>query len=144
MQLPLVDSSFEECPRINARRRMTLKINQVPGEILRAGAQEMIEGDLVQRCSRGVSGDMAAQPAVFAVGVDDHRHGIPAHIALEAPLHFPVAGERGLLVGGNCVYIRSADHAGRFDALLAQPISQALKEPRRPLRSLVPQGELQH
>src|SRR5437773_4503749 len=40
--------------------------------------------------------------------------------------------------------IWSADHAGRFDALLAQPLSQALQEPRRPLRSLVAQGKLQH
>ena len=92
----------------------------------------------------GVSGDVAAQPAVLAVGVDDHGHGIPADEALDLPLHLPIARERRLLVEGDGVDVRRADDARGLEALLAQATGDVVQESRGGSRPLVVERVFHH
>ena len=144
LQVLLVQPAFQERPRVNARRRVPLEIHHVADEILRPPAEEMVEPHLAQRRRRGVGRDVPAQAAVLAVGVDDHRHRVPADVALDAPLHLPIPREGRLLLGGDGVDVGRADHARHFHAPRAQPFGQAVQEARRLLRPLVLQRELEH
>ena len=123
---------------------MPLEIDHVPDEILRPPPEEMVEPHLVQRRRRGVGRDMPAQAAVLAVGVDHHRHRVPADVALDAPLHLPIPGKRRLLIDGDGVDVGRADHARHFDAARAQPLRQAVQEAGRLLRPFVLQRVLEH
>ena len=144
LQVLLVQPPFQERPRINARRGVPLEVNHVADEIVRPPAEEMVEPHLVQRRRRGVGRDVPAQAAVLAVGVDHHRHRVPADVALDPPLHLPIPRERRLLIGGDGVDVRRADHPRHIHAARAQPFGQAVQEARGLLRPLVLQRELQH
>ena len=80
---------------------------------------------------------MTAQATVLAVGVDNHRHGVPADVALDAALHIEIAGERGFSIGGNGIDVRGADNARGFNALRAQASGETVQETRCLLRSLL-------
>src|SRR5712664_2346237 len=105
---------------------MTLKINHVAGKVGRPRAQEMIEGDFVKRRRGGVSRNVAAETAVRAVGVDEHRHSDPASVTLDASLDFPITAEWRLLLFRDCIDVRSRNQPWRFNPLVAQPLCQLI------------------
>ncbi len=144
VEMPLVQAPLEERPRIDAGCGVALEKDHVAHEALSAGAQEMVKGHFHQRRARGISRDVPAQTAVLPVGVDHHRHRVPADIALDAPFHLPVAGKRRLFVGGDRIDVRRADHPGRLDALGAEPAREALQKTRRVFRALVAQRMCNH
>ena len=78
---------------------------------------------------------MTAEAAVAAIGVHDHGHGVPADVALDAHFHFPIAGERGLVLGRNRVDVGRADDARGFDAGFAQAFGEAAEELRGAFRA---------
>ena len=86
---------------------------------------------------------MTAQPAVGAIGVNDHGHGVPATVALEPAFHIEVAREGRVRGSGNSVEIGSADNARRLDALGAQSGQEAIEKARSFLRILILERELQ-
>ena len=58
------------------------------------------------------------------VGLDDHRHGVPADVALDPALHLPVAGERRLLLRRNRVDVRRVEAARQSAEAAAGEISR--------------------
>ena len=79
---------------------MALKVHQVGGSIAVAAMEKMVETDFVQRGAGGVGRDVAAETGMLAIGVDDHRHGVPAGQTLDPPLQFAIARVRGSSSGG--------------------------------------------
>src|SRR5215468_6095765 len=90
LQVSFVNPAFQEGAGIDPGRRVTLKINLIPGEFSGPGAKEMVEGHFIESRRRSVSRNMCSQTAVRAIGVYHHGHGIPADITLDSTLHFPI------------------------------------------------------
>src|SRR6185436_19703915 len=90
MQVPLIQPALQISPRINARRGVSLEINKVARKNFAAPTEEMIERHLVERRARGIRRNVAAETAVFAIGVYDHGHRIPAHVTLEPHFGLPI------------------------------------------------------
>ena len=111
LQMLLVQPAFEKRPRIHARRGVALKINEVAGKIFRAPAEEMVERHLVKRRRRGERRDVAADVR-GGVGLDHHRHRVPADDALDAALDVAVARKWRLLLRRNRVDVRRVDAGG--------------------------------
>src|SRR5260370_36657607 len=109
LEVLFVQPAFQKSAGINSRRSVSLKINNVPGKIAMTRAKKIVERDLVQGCGGGKGGDMAAQSIVDGVGIDDHGHGVPADVALDANLGLPVAGIIRLFFDGNGVDVGRAD-----------------------------------
>jgi hypothetical protein len=106
LELAPADAAFQERPRVNARRGMTLEVDDVA--LLRVGAalEEVVEAHLVERRRRRVRRDVAADPVTQLVRADHHGECVPADEALDAPLDTLVARERGLLADGDRVRVR--------------------------------------
>src|SRR5881396_3271822 len=98
LQMLLIESSLQEGARIDTRRGVTLKVNDVSLLVRPSCTEEVIEADFVQRCGRGISRDVPTDATLFAVGSYHHRQRIPAHQTLNAPLDFTAAGINRLLV----------------------------------------------
>ncbi len=84
---------------------MALKVNNVAVSVFGLGAEEVIEGDFVQRGGGGEGRDMSADTFLDLIGADDHSQCIPANQALDAPFHLLTAGKRSLMLGGNGVLV---------------------------------------
>ncbi len=97
------EAAFKEGARVDAGRRVSLKVNRVALEFGGAGAEEMIEADFVERGGAGERGDVAADIVLHAIGAHDHGQRVPADEALDATLEFLVAGEKRLEASGNGV-----------------------------------------
>src|ERR1041384_1929474 len=113
LEVMFVQPPLHKRARVHARRRVALEIHQVGLPVAIAAAEEMVEADFVQRRARRKRRDVAAEPAVNAVGVDDHRHGVPADEALDAPLQLAVAGIRRLLVRRDGVDVRRVERIAK-------------------------------
>src|SRR5262245_43874158 len=112
----LRNAPFQKGPRVNARRGVALKVDDVPVVIGVPGAEEVIEPDLEQRRRRCVSGYVAADAALFAVGWDDHRQRVPPHKALDSPLDLAAAWIDRLPLDGNGVDVRRIGGERDYDA----------------------------
>jgi hypothetical protein len=53
---------------------MTLKVNLIAAVVVAGPVEEVVEADLVERGGGGISRDVAADAALFAVGPNDHGH----------------------------------------------------------------------
>ena len=107
---------------------MTLKVNHIRRRISVTAPEKMIERNLIKRGAGGISGNMSADAVMDSVGLNHHRHGVPADIALDAPLYFPVSGIGRLFLYRDGVDIGSADRRGYFEPRFAQPRDQALQD----------------
>src|SRR5699024_6060136 len=81
-----------------ARGAVALDVQQVARVLLRRGAPEVVEADVVQGRAGGEAGDVATQVTGLAVGADHHGHGVPADDRAVPPLQRGVAGALGLQV----------------------------------------------
>src|SRR5882672_406245 len=99
VKLPIIEAAFEVGASVIARGGVALEINHVGRLAVIAAAEEMVIGDFVEGGTRGVSGDMAAEAVRFAIGVDDHRHGVPTDKTFDPRFDLPVAGISGLPFG---------------------------------------------
>ena len=77
-QVLLGQPSLEERARVDARRRVTLDVDEVAAVLLGAGAPEMVEADLVERLGRLVARDVAAELGRLGVRLQDDRDRVPA------------------------------------------------------------------
>ena len=128
LQMSLVQPAFEKRPRIHARRGVALEINHVAGKILRAPAEKMVERHFVKRRRRGVGRDVPADVR-GGIGLDHHRHRVPADVALDAALDLAVAGKRRLLLRRNGVDVRRVEAArqpGLRGAQTGRPVFPAI------------------
>ena len=114
---------FEERPRINARRRVTLVIHDIA--IARAaGSEEMIEADFVQRRRRRERRDMSADAGLVLVCAQHHRDRVPADEALDAALDLLAAGKRHFLIGRQRVDVRRVRGERKPDAATARVLAE--------------------
>ena len=113
---------------------MSLVINYVAVAILSLGAQEVIEGNFIERSCRSESRDVTADSLLKLVGSDHHGQRIPAHQALDATLHFLTAGKRGLLPDGNRILVRSSCGEGKIHTSGASRVQrELLQQPPGPV-----------
>jgi hypothetical protein len=86
---------------------------------------------------------MAADVGVKPVGFHDHGHGIPAHVAFDAPLNFPIAWVARLFFSGNGIDIGSVYGVRDFEAGFPQPRKQLFEHESCVLRLLVLENSLE-
>ena len=67
---------LDEGPRVDAGRGVSLVVDVVAGRAVVLAAEEVVEADLVQRCRRGVGGEMAADAVGGLVGLDHHHRRV--------------------------------------------------------------------
>ena len=101
---------------------MRLEVDQVA---LLPRLEKMVEADLEQIGSRGVTGDVAAQFARHAVGALDHGEGVPANDRRDALFDFEVARELRLLVERDGVLVGGVENRRQAHALFARVVEQA-------------------
>src|SRR5690242_21351758 len=106
---------------------MTLKINRVALKFLSASAEKMVEAHLVQRCRRGVRGNMSADVVLDAVRPHHHGQRVPANQALDAPLKLLVSRKQRLQSYGNAIGIRRVRAKRQVDAVDGGMSAQPLK-----------------
>ena len=105
VELLLADSPLQEGSGVNPRRAVALEHDQIAAVGLAGGTEEMIEPDFEEIGNRLVGGDVASETAALAVGLDHHRHRVPADDRLDTPLERRVARSLGLLVGRDGVEV---------------------------------------
>ena len=96
-QLLRREPPFEERARVDARRRVSLEIDDVAVVVVALALEEVIEPDFVERGGRGVRRDVTADAVLELVGLDDHRQRVPADQALDAALDLAAARKRRLI-----------------------------------------------
>src|ERR671914_632545 len=119
---------------------MALKINHIAGLFAVAAAEKMIEADFIQGRRRGVGRDVPTDVGVQPVRFDYHRHGVPADIAFDATLDFPLAGISRLSFGRYGIDVRRVDRERDLESGIAQLIDQLLDEQGGLPRFLVPEN----
>ena len=130
LEMRFVDASFEIRARVDARRRVALEENDVAVCACVVAAEEMIEADFVQRRRRCVGRDVSADSFLGLVRAYDHRGGVPANEAFDAPLDVRAAGHQRLFVGGDGVDVRSIGAKGKLDAVLPGMNGELAKQAR--------------
>ena len=137
-KLLLAQAPFEKRARVDARRRVRLKIDQVAAVGTRllsggSGAKEMVEADLEQIRRRSVAGNMAAQLGISAVGSHHHRQRIPAHDRGQTLLDLEIAGKLRLVDEVDAIAVRRVEHRRQLHPAPARMIQQAAQEVGRAL-----------
>src|SRR3954470_5649368 len=107
LQLLSWHAPFKKSSRVNARRRVSLEVNDISIAALGTGSQEVVERHFVQGCRRSVGRNVTANAFLQLVGADDHGQSVPADQALDAALHLLTSRKGRLLAGWNRVLVRS-------------------------------------
>ncbi len=129
------DAALKISAGVNSRRSMSLEIDKIAVARFGGCMKKMIERHFIERCCRGKGGNMPADAFLNLIGADNHGHGVPAHQALDAPLHLLAAGKRRLLPRGNRILIGSGRRKRKVDASLAPGMQgQLLQEAAGPFR----------
>ena len=102
----------------------------------------MVVGDFVKGGTGSISGNMAAESVVFAVGIHNHGHGVPANEAFDAGLDFPVARIRRLFLCRDRIDVGRMRGWWNFDAGFAEAIDQIIDKIRGLAGALIAQGVL--
>ena len=124
VELLLGQPSFEERPRVDARRGVALDVEVVAGETVVLAAEEPVEADLVERRRRREGGQVAADALGVLVGLDHHHRRVPTDVRADAALDVLVAREPRLFLGRDRVDVRRADRGGMADLQLAGSLEQ--------------------
>ena len=120
VQLRFVETPFHERPRIDPWRRVSLKIDLVGGVVVALRPEEMIESNFIERGRRSVSGYVTPNAVPLPVCRDDHGHGVPPDVALDAAFDVAVPGIVGFVFGGDGVDVGRVDDGGNVDAGVAE------------------------
>ncbi len=136
-QLLLGEAAFQVGACVDAGRHVALDVQQVAAVALALGVPEMVEARAEHVGQRGEGADVAAQVAAFgwvvAVGLDHHRHGVPAHVGAQAGFDLEVAGAARLLAGLDRVHVAGVGGERHVDAALARMFEQLLEQEVGPL-----------
>ncbi len=134
VQMVFGEAAFEKSPRIDARRGVSLEINQVARLIAVTAMEEMIETHFEQRGERGIRGDVAADPVIMLVLVRHHGHGVPASQALNAAFQRAVTGIRHFLIRAKSVHIVERCANRNVHAGFARALRKLLEQESGPVR----------
>src|SRR5438046_2666891 len=96
--MPVIEAPLQISARVIAGCGMPLKIDNIRRRAILVAAEKMVVCHLVEGRARRISRNVTAEPVVFAIGVYDHRHGVPPDETLDASLDLPVAGIGRLLL----------------------------------------------
>jgi len=136
-QLLFGQAAFEVGAGVDAGRHMALDVQAVAAVVLALGMPEMVEAGTEHAGQRGEGADVAAQVAavfrVVAVGLDHHRHRVPAHVGAQALLDLDVAGAAGFLLGRNGVDIGRVGRERQVDAAGTRLFKQLLDQEMGPV-----------
>lgn len=132
IQLLLGQAAFHERAGVDARRGVPLGEQQVAAVIVRRGMPEVVEPDVIQRRGGCEGRDMPAEFGRDAVGLDHHRHRIPADIGTNAVFHRAVARVLGFQVRGNGVDVGGIGRVREVGPAAARLVDQALQQGVRP------------
>ena len=147
VKLRFAQASLQERTRVDARRSVSLEVNQVADRlavpVVIAAAEEVVEAHVVKGGGGSEAGDVAAEIALALIGAHHHRQGVPADQRADAPLHEQIPGHEGFLAGGNGVPVRGGDGVGQPGAGLGHAGGQPLQQEIGPLHAVVAQHELQ-
>ena len=123
--------------RVDARRRVTLYVDEVAAVLGGRRSPEVVEADLVEERGGLERRDVAAQLRRLLVRAQDHRDRVPADERADAALHRGVPRERRLLVGGDRVDVGGRPHVLDRGALVARTLDYALDQVMGPLRAVL-------
>ena len=103
VEILLAEAALQVRPGVHAGRGVALEVDVVADQAVVLALEEVVEAHFVQGGRRGEGGQVAADAVGRLVGPDHHGGGVPANEAADAPLDLLVAGEEGLLGGGDGV-----------------------------------------
>ena len=144
MKLVGADPPLNECAGVHAGRTVPLKVNHVGGAFTFPAAEKMIEPDLIERGGGRVGGDMPAETGVHPVRLHNHRHRIPADIALDPPFDLPVSRIGRFFLGGDRIHVGGPDESGKGQPRFPQVLVQLLEGESDAPRFLVPERRLEY
>jgi hypothetical protein len=128
VQLLLGEAPFEKGAGIDARRGMSLDVEQIPAMALARGVEEMVEADVVERRGGSEARDVTPERGILAIGLDHHRHRVPSHEGANPLLERRVP-RRSLLQGlGDRVDVRRRRAVREMSALATSPANEATDE----------------
>src|ERR1044071_3681856 len=104
---------------------MALKVNHVRMMIAVTAAEKMVQAHFIKRGRRSIGGNVAANVWMKTIGFDNHRHGVPTDVALDAPLDFPVTRIARLVLPRNRVDVRSANSARSCHSRVAEAFGRS-------------------
>ena len=90
--------------------------------------EKMVQPHFIKRGRRCIGGNMTANVWMKTIRFDDHRHGIPTHVALDPPLDFPVAGVAWLVLPRNRIDIGSANGTRNCHSRVAEAFGKFIQE----------------
>ena len=117
LQVLLVQTAFQEGPRIDARCGVPLEIDRIARVVWSAGVEEMIEAHFEQGRAGSVGGNVPADAVALLVGPHHHGHGVPADDALDAPFDVAPPGKHRLAIGRDGIDVGGVGRIGEADAL---------------------------
>ncbi len=127
-------SSFEERASIDARRRVSLEVDQVAAVSIMRRVPEVLLARAEQRADRSEARDVAAELVVALVRLRDHHHRVPTADGTDALLERHVARRALLHMRRNRVDVRSVrrerDVGARAARLVDQPLDQVVRAVR--------------
>ena len=131
-QLLFSQAPFHVSAGIDARRHVALNIEAVAAVVFTLGVPEMVEAGAKHVRERGEGANVAPQitaiDRVVAIGLDHHRHRIPAHVGTQTLLNFDIARAALFLVGGDGVDVSCVGRKRPVNAALARMIKQLFKQ----------------
>ena len=130
-------AAFEEGARVDAGRGVALDVQQVAAVVGRRRVPEVVETDAQHVRQRRERGQVAAQVAVGAVGLDHHGHGVPAHPRAQALFVFQVAGTVCFLFGGDGIDVGGGAGERDLGAAAAGQVNHALHQVMRAFRTFI-------
>ena len=136
-QLVFSDAAEQKRTCIDARRGVALKKHLVGRLSSFLAVEEMVEGDFIERCGRGIGRNVSADAWTLLIRPHDHRHGIPTDDAFDAAFDRAIAGIRGLFGNGDCVHIGRGGHAGVVNAAQHCVVLQSFEQIFSPLLAAV-------
>src|SRR6188768_692612 len=136
-QLLLRQASLDECPRVDARRNVTLHVDQVAAVVRRRRVPEMVEADVVEQRRRLEARDVAAEFGRALVRAEDDRHGVPADRRTDLVLELAVPLRLLFVLGPYRVHVRRRCRERRQDTRAPRLVAQLRQEELHPLGALV-------
>ena len=109
------DAAFEVSAGVDSGSGVSLKIDNIAVAGFGGCVKKVIERHFVERGRGRKCGNMSADAFLNLVGADHHGHGIPAHQALDAALHFLAAGKWRLLPRRDRILVGSGRRERQVD-----------------------------
>ena len=128
IEVVLAQSTFEECPGVDARCGVALEVDVVAGIAVVLAAEEVVEAGLVQCCAAGERAEVAADSLGVLVGLDDHHRCVPADIGTDALFQVLIAGEPWLVLAWDGVDVGRTDRRRETDLALASAFEQLAEQ----------------